>query len=169
LPTHADSAGRGRSSRPLRDSDVMHGLRAKSLSRHPRNQGAIIQGWIRAWRTDGLGPFIETAATNGQVVGQAGLMIFEIRGWTTWANAGSHGQPELGWALIRAQWGHGYATEAAAATIDRHSFAEVAPRPQPRSRTRLPGSSASAGRMSSSLRERVRSHFERNDPARVEP
>jgi RimJ/RimL family protein N-acetyltransferase len=51
------------------------------------------------------------------VVGQAGLMIFDTRGWTpsTWANAGSHGQPELGWALIRAHWGHGYATEAAAA------------------------------------------------------
>src|SRR5207248_1438283 len=60
---------------------------------------------------------IETAATNGQVVGQAGLMIFDTRGWTpsTSANAGIHGQPELGWALIRAHWGHGYATEAAAA------------------------------------------------------
>src|SRR5207247_5351931 len=64
------------------------------------------------------GPFIlETAATNRQVVGQAGLMIFDTRGWTpsTWANAGTHGQAELGWALIRAHWGHGYATEAASA------------------------------------------------------
>ena len=44
-------------------------------------------------------------------------MIFDTRGWTpsTWAKAGSHAQPELGWALIRAHWGHGYATEAAAA------------------------------------------------------
>jgi hypothetical protein len=27
-------------------------------------------------------------------------MIFDTRDWTpsTWANAGSHGQPELGWA-----------------------------------------------------------------------
>jgi hypothetical protein len=61
----------------------------------------MIQEWIDAWRTDGLGPFIiETAATNRQVVGQAGLMIFDTRDWTpsTWANAGSHGQPELGWA-----------------------------------------------------------------------
>jgi RimJ/RimL family protein N-acetyltransferase len=54
------------------------------------------------------------------VVGQAGLMIFDRRGWTpsTWAQAGSHAQPELGWALIRAHWGHGYATEAAAAIRD---------------------------------------------------
>jgi RimJ/RimL family protein N-acetyltransferase len=44
-------------------------------------------------------------------------MVFDIRDWTpsTWAKAGSHAQPELGWALIRAHWGHGYATEASAA------------------------------------------------------
>jgi RimJ/RimL family protein N-acetyltransferase len=54
------------------------------------------------------------------VVGQAGLMIFDTRDWTpsTWADAESHAQPELGWALIQAHWGHGYATEAAAAIRD---------------------------------------------------
>ncbi len=99
------------------DSDVMHGLGKEPVSA-PEEARAIIQRWIGAWTTDGLGPFmIETAATNPQVVGQAGLMIFDTRGWTpsSWANAGSHGQPEPGWALIRAHWGHGYATEAAAA------------------------------------------------------
>jgi RimJ/RimL family protein N-acetyltransferase len=47
-------------------------------------------------------------------------MIFDRRDWTpsTWAKAGSHAQPELGWALTRAHWGHGYATEAAAAIRD---------------------------------------------------
>jgi RimJ/RimL family protein N-acetyltransferase len=73
------------------------------------------------WRTDGLGPFIlEATTTDRQVVGQAGLMIFDKRDWTpsTWARAGIHAQPELGWALIRAHWGHGYATEAAAAIRD---------------------------------------------------
>src|SRR5205823_2815770 len=47
-------------------------------------------------------------------------MIFDTRGWTpsTWTSAGSHAQPELGWALIRAHWGFGYATEAAAAIRD---------------------------------------------------
>jgi RimJ/RimL family protein N-acetyltransferase len=95
----------------------MHGLGKDPVSA-PEEARAIIQAWIGAWRTDGLGPFIiETAAANRQVVGQAGLMIFDTRGWTpsTWANAENHGQPELGWALIRAHWGHGYATEAAAA------------------------------------------------------
>jgi RimJ/RimL family protein N-acetyltransferase len=35
-----------------------------------------------------------------------------------WRSAGSHAQPELGWALIQAHWGFGYATEAAAAIRD---------------------------------------------------
>jgi RimJ/RimL family protein N-acetyltransferase len=98
----------------------MHGLNKEPVSA-PEEARAIIQAWSGAWRTDGLGPFIiETAATGGQVVGQAGLMIFDTRGWTpsTWANAGSHAQPEVGWALIRAHWGNGYATEAVAAIRD---------------------------------------------------
>lgn len=99
------------------DSEVMYGLGKEPVSAAEEAR-AVIEEWIGGWRTDGLGPFIiQTAATDRQVVGQAGLMIFDTRGWTpaTWANAGSHGQPELGWALIRAHWGHGYAGEAAAA------------------------------------------------------
>jgi len=99
------------------DKEVMDGLGKEPVSAF-EDVRAMIEGMIRGWRTEGLGPFIlETAAADRQVVGQAGLMIFETRGWTpsTWAKAGSHAQPELGWSLIRAQWGHGYATEAAAA------------------------------------------------------
>ena len=99
------------------DPDVMHGLGKEPVSA-PEQARAMIEEWITAWSTDALGPFIiESAAANGRVFGQAGLMIFDTRGWTpsTWADAGSHAQPELGWALIQAHWGHGYATEAAAA------------------------------------------------------
>ena len=48
----------------------------------------IEEGMLGGWRTDGLGPFVlETAGTDRQVVGQAGLMIFDTRDWTpsTWA------------------------------------------------------------------------------------
>ena len=104
----------------LSDPEVMHGLGKEPVSALEETR-ATIEAGIDGWRTDGLGPFIlETVATHEQVVGQAGLMIFDTRGWTpsTWANAGSHAQPELGWALIRAHWGNGYATEAAAAIRD---------------------------------------------------
>jgi RimJ/RimL family protein N-acetyltransferase len=102
------------------DEEVMEGLGREPVSTVEEVR-AMIEEMIRGWRTEGLGPFIlETAATDRQVVGQAGLMIFDTRGWTpsTWAKAGSHAQPELGWAVIRAHWGHGYATEAAVAIRD---------------------------------------------------
>jgi RimJ/RimL family protein N-acetyltransferase len=102
------------------DEEIMEGLNREPVSavEHVR---AMIEEGVGGWRSDGLGPFIlQTRGTDRRVVGQAGLMIFDTRGWTpsTWAQAGSHAQPELGWALIRAHWGHGYATEAAAAIRD---------------------------------------------------
>jgi len=102
------------------DAEVMQGLGKEPVSVVEEVQ-AMIEGMLGDWRTDGLGAFIlETAATNRQVVGQAGLMIFDTRDWTpsTWTKAGSHAQPELGWALTRTHWGQGYATEAAAAIRD---------------------------------------------------
>lgn len=102
------------------DAEVMQGLGRDPVSAVEEVR-AMIQAMTHAWRTDGVGAFIlETTASERQVVGQAGLMIFDTRGWTpsTWAKAGSHAQPELGWGLIRAHWGHGYATEAAAAIRD---------------------------------------------------
>jgi RimJ/RimL family protein N-acetyltransferase len=112
----------------FKDPDVMHGLGKEPVLGREQARGIIEEG-IGAWRTDALGPFvIETAAANRQLVGQAGLMIFDTRGWTpsTWVSAGRHAQPELGWALIRAHWGHGYATEAAAAIRNwAHEFRSI--------------------------------------------
>jgi RimJ/RimL family protein N-acetyltransferase len=102
------------------DAEVMRGLNRNPVSAVEEAR-AMIEAGTAGWRTDGLGPFIlETTANDRQVVGQAGLMIFDTRSWTpsTWARAGSEAQPELGWALIRAHWGNGYATEAAAAIRD---------------------------------------------------
>jgi RimJ/RimL family protein N-acetyltransferase len=98
------------------DRQVMDGLGMTPVSALDE-AGAMIEGWIDGWRTDGLGAFVFENPATRQVVGQAGLMVFDTRGWTpsNWANAGHHAQPELGWALIRAHWGQGYATEAAAA------------------------------------------------------
>ena len=104
----------------FRDPRVMHGLGKESVSTLIEAQSLTEDG-IAGWSTGGLGPFVlETASTHPRVVGQAGLMIFDTRGWTpsTRESAGSHAQLELGWALIREHWGHGYATEAAAAIRD---------------------------------------------------
>jgi RimJ/RimL family protein N-acetyltransferase len=98
------------------DPQVMDGL---GMTRVSTLDGAlaIIHEGIAGWRTDRLGPFMFENAETRRVVGQAGLMVFDTRGWTpsNLASAGAHAQPELGWALIRAHWGEGYATEGAAA------------------------------------------------------
>ena len=103
------------------DAEVMQGLGKEPVSVVEDVRAMIEEGMIGGWRTDGLGAFIlVTTGTDRQVVGQAGLMIFDTRGWTpsTYASAGSHAQPELGWALMQEHWGRGYATEAAAAIRD---------------------------------------------------
>lgn len=102
------------------DVGVMHALGKEPIASLEEARAATEDG-IAEWRTRGLGPFIlETASQDRRVVGQAGCMIFDTRGWTpsTRAEAGTHAQLELGWALIREHWGHGYATEAAAAIRD---------------------------------------------------
>jgi RimJ/RimL family protein N-acetyltransferase len=102
------------------DAEVMQGLGKEAIST-VEDVRAVIEEMLDGWRADGFGAFIlETVASDRQVVGQAGLMIFDTRDWTpsTWAKAGTHAQPELGWALTRAHWGHGYATEGAAAIRD---------------------------------------------------
>jgi RimJ/RimL family protein N-acetyltransferase len=106
------------------DEEIMGGLNRQPVAA-VEDVRAIIEGMIRGWRTDGLGAFILATAPDQHIVGQAGLMIFDTRDWTasTWAQAGSHAQPELGWALRRAHWGHGYATE------QRYETGHVSPRP----------------------------------------
>jgi RimJ/RimL family protein N-acetyltransferase len=102
------------------DAEVMQGLGREPVSAVEEVRAMIEEGMLGGWRTDGLGAFVlETAGTDRQVVGQAGLMIFDTRDWTpsTWAKAVMR-SPSSGWALARAHWGHGYATEAAAAIRD---------------------------------------------------
>ena len=64
------------------DTEVMQGLGKEPVSA-VEDVRAVIEGMIGGWRTDGLGAFVlETATTDRQVVGQAGLMIFDTRDWT---------------------------------------------------------------------------------------
>jgi RimJ/RimL family protein N-acetyltransferase len=101
------------------DPEVMQGLGKEPAAALEEARAMTLDG-IGGWRADGLGPFVIETAAHRRLVGQAGLMVFDTRRWTpsTWAEAGRHAQPELGWALIRAHWGRGYATEAAAAVRD---------------------------------------------------
>ena len=52
-----------------------------------------------------------SSVSDGAVVGRVGANYYDVQTWRRSAD----GEPELGWALGREYWGHGYATEAALA------------------------------------------------------
>jgi RimJ/RimL family protein N-acetyltransferase len=64
-----------------------------------------------AFDQHGFGPWALEAADNATFVGFTGLAVPRVEAHFTPA-------VEIGWRLARAAWGHGYATEAATATLD---------------------------------------------------
>jgi len=59
------------------------------------------------WELRGFGQWALESRSDGTLVGRAGL--WQPEGWPGL---------EVGWALARSQWGHGFATEAGQAAID---------------------------------------------------
>jgi RimJ/RimL family protein N-acetyltransferase len=80
----------------------------------------IVRVWLERWDANGFGQLVAERREDAAVVGRIGLVVWDTRSWelSTLPEAGGHGQPELGWALARAHWGHGYATEGALAARD---------------------------------------------------
>ena len=74
----------------------------------------VVRRWLERWDDNGCGPFSVVRREDGRWLGRTGLLIWDVRTrtHTTFATAGEHAQPELGWALAREHWGQGYATEA---------------------------------------------------------
>jgi RimJ/RimL family protein N-acetyltransferase len=77
--------------------------------------GAVVDTWRGRWEDSDMGPFLLERREDGRFLGRAGILVWDDRTWThtAFADAGTHAQPELGWALCSTQWGNGYATEAA--------------------------------------------------------
>jgi RimJ/RimL family protein N-acetyltransferase len=99
----------------LTDPVVMRFLGGETV---PLDQvGAVFEKWLRRWEANHLGPFMIERRQDERFLGRAGILVWDTRTWThtTRAEAGRFAQPELGWALVRAEWGKGYATEAARA------------------------------------------------------
>jgi RimJ/RimL family protein N-acetyltransferase len=73
-------------------------------------------GWIRRtlhnYHTYGVGFWVLEEKTTGRFLGQCGIIPQELDGLL---------QMEIAYLLVRREWGHGYATEAAAA-CKQHGF-----------------------------------------------
>jgi RimJ/RimL family protein N-acetyltransferase len=78
-------------------------------------RGAVAR-WIERWDVNGFGHFAVVRKSDERFVGRAGLLVWDATTWQT-SDMRTAAQPvvELGWALGRSYWGHGYATEAALA------------------------------------------------------
>src|SRR5581483_10879112 len=102
----------------LGNAEVMRFLGGETVP--PQDVPAVVQKWIDRWQLNGVGPFVLERREDGRFVGRAGVLVWDTRTWThcSLAEAGDDAQPEIGWALARAHWGNGYATEAARAVRD---------------------------------------------------
>jgi RimJ/RimL family protein N-acetyltransferase len=99
----------------LTDPEVMRFIGGATVPREEVPD--VVQKWLDRWQQNGLGHFVLERRSDGHVLGRVGFVLWDVRTWrqSTFAEAGEHAQPELGWALARAHWGQGYATEAALA------------------------------------------------------
>ena len=99
----------------LGDPEVMRFLGGETVPAEAVPE--VVAKWIARWDDNGCGPFSLVRREDGCWLGRSGILVWDVRTWThtTFAAAGEHAQPELGWALARAHWGSGYATEAALA------------------------------------------------------
>ena len=85
----------------------------------------VVRRWLERWDDNDCGPFSLVRREDGRWLGRTGVLVWDVRTWThtTFASAGEHAQPELGWALAREHWGQGYATEAVSA-VREWAYAE---------------------------------------------
>jgi RimJ/RimL family protein N-acetyltransferase len=76
-----------------------------------------IERFLERWEANGFGQYAIERREDGAFLGRIGLLVWDTRGWrrSTLPEAGTAGEVELGWALVRSHWGLGYATEAAEA------------------------------------------------------
>jgi len=80
--------------------------------RTPEQTRNTLGEWIAAYRSLGFAKWAVVLRQTGELIGRCGMTVEEYEGIS---------EPELGWTFARAHWGHGYATEAAAAAM-KHWF-----------------------------------------------
>jgi RimJ/RimL family protein N-acetyltransferase len=97
------------------DVDSLHGIFSDPLLMRfwPVFTYAETEEWVEAemrhYAEDGFGLWAITLKDSEEVIGDCGLVRHEVDGAI---------ETDLGWHVLRAYWGRGYATEAAGASRD---------------------------------------------------
>ncbi|MEA2646890.1 MAG: hypothetical protein QOE92_1973 [Chloroflexota bacterium] len=88
------------------DIEVMRYIRGAAQG--PEAKHEWVARYIDGWRTRGFERWMLESRADGSFIGYCGLHYLDDR----------PGDIEVGYALVPAAWGRGYATEAAAAAVD---------------------------------------------------
>jgi len=122
LPEPDDAAS---VARQIGDPEVMRYIGPTADAIHAAER---IRQMRRAWDVDGFGRFVVVRRDTGEAIGRVGILVWDPATWRhgTRRAIGPQAEIELGWTFERAAWGHGFATEAAAAVRD-WALAEIRP------------------------------------------
>jgi RimJ/RimL family protein N-acetyltransferase len=97
----------------ISDPEVMRFIGDGRTGNRRVARGAVAR-WIERWEVNGFGHFSVVRKSDERFVGRVGLLVWDAATWqTSDLRAAAEPVVELGWTLVRACWGHGYATEAA--------------------------------------------------------
>jgi len=104
--------------------EVMRFLGGQTLP--PEEVPQAMKRNLGQWDRHGLGLFSVFRKEDERFVGRIGYLLWDTDRWENAVRAELEGDLELeiGWTILSAFWGNGYATEAATACRD-HAFAEL--------------------------------------------
>jgi RimJ/RimL family protein N-acetyltransferase len=88
----------------------------------------VVRRWLERWELNGgFGQLVAERREDGVVLGRVGLVVWDTSVWTITSTreAGTHAQPELGWALARGYWG--YAEKLGCVPGDTIALADTGP------------------------------------------